>query len=165
MWSLKSKYTIAQCFPGFVGQTVWKRSHIYHNSEDREKMLCFIKIQQGSHIFSHAWIMYDPQCYLLDCLITNIFQNVYISFSSLRTNMNLYRNITYLWTLRIIFFQISMHTSTWHEWEHFSAFLEIKILGKGIPKNHSNFLHPGLISIFKLKSHFQSRQHTWQIDR
>lgn len=110
-----------------------------------KKAVSFIKMQQGSHITSHAWIMYDLQCYLLDCLITSIFQNVYIRFSSLRTNMYLYKNITYLWTLRIIFCQIAMHTSNWHGRTTFVHFSKVKTLGKEIQNNYFNLWHSCLL--------------------
>jgi hypothetical protein len=138
MWGLESKYTTTQYFTDLIGHTIWKQSNIFHNSYDREKTLCFIKMQHGGHI-SYAWIMYDLQCYLLDCLITNIFQNVSMNFSSLRTNMYLYKNITNLWTHRIIFCQISMHTSNWHRYNNCPTFLKNKNMEKKYGRITSTF--------------------------
>lgn len=127
-------------------------------------MLCFIKMQQGNHISSHAWIMYDLQCYFLGYLITSIFQNVYISFSSLRTNMHLYKNITYLWTLRIIFLQIPMHTSNWHGRTTFVHFSKKKVLEKEIQNNYFSLWHLCLFQInfpsFKI-NHTDTYTHTY----
>lgn len=138
MWGSKSKmYHYAVLLrPSQVTQSENRALFFIILGTRGKKKVCFIKMQYGSHISSHAWIMYDLQCYLLDCLITSIFQNVYISFSSLRTNMYLYKNITYLWTLRIIFCQIPIHTSNWHRYPTFVHFSKINMLGNEIQKNY-----------------------------
>lgn len=104
----------------------------------RGKASSFIKMQQGRHITSHAWIMYEAQCDLLDCLITNIFQNVSVSFSSLRISIYRGKTITYLRTSWIAFCQIPMHTSNWYETRGTSSMHFFKI--KNIAQKHSEEL-------------------------